>query len=246
MKKPSAGKNRVTHTICCTDEEWELVREGASRAGMSASAWWTECALTVDLSPKGGKARALVLDAERQRGLSDGVAALVRGLDAADEEALSQYRNDIRAMLEEPLRAMVRQGRREKAMELLRTVFGEDRATVIAAALVSKPEEAPRPTPPAEPEPERPGPAHHLREEDHIDERNEDVGNRGRKRHPGRGGGGEGQLGMRCGQNAEIERDEAVHENRDNGERQELPQPAFKQPLAEVEQAQDQEERGDG
>ena len=156
MKKPSAGKNRVTHTICCTGEDWELVQEGASRAGISASAWWTECALTVDLSPKGGKARPLVLDADRQRGLSDGAAALAGGLDAVDEEALSQYRDDIRAMLEEPLRAMVRQGRREKAMELLRTVFGEDRAVVIAAAFVPDAEEAPRSTPSGEPEAERP------------------------------------------------------------------------------------------
>ena len=156
MKKSPAGKNRVTHTICCTGEDWELVQEGASRAGMSASAWWTECALTVDLSPKGGKARPLVLDAERQRDLSDGVAALVRGLDAADEEALSQYRDDIRAMLEEPLREMVRQGRRKKAMELLRTVFGEDRATVIAAAFIPDAEGAPGSGPPAEPEAGRP------------------------------------------------------------------------------------------
>ena len=154
MKKSSAKTNRVTRTICCTDEEWELVREGASRAGISASAWWTECALKVDLSPKGEKARALVLDAGRQRSLSDGAAALARGLDAADEEALSQFRDDIRAMLEEPLRAMVTQGRREKAMELLRMVFGEDRAIVIAAAFVPDTEEAPKPRsmPSAEPE----------------------------------------------------------------------------------------------
>ena len=156
MKKSPASKKRVTHTICCTDEEWELVREGAGRAGLSASAWWTECALTVDLSPKGGKARPLVLDAERQRSLSDGVAALAHGLDAADEEALSQYRDNIRAMLEEPLRAMVQQGRREKAMELLRTVFGKDRATVIAAAFIPNPEELFPPSPSAEPEVGRP------------------------------------------------------------------------------------------
>lgn len=152
MKKPSTGKNRVTHTICCTGEDWELVRQGASCAGMSASAWWTECALTVDLSPKGGKARPLVLDAGRQRGLSEGVSALARGLDAADEEMLSQYRDDIRAILEEPLRAMVEQDRREKAMELLRTVFGEERAAVIAAAFVPDPEEAPGSWPSADPE----------------------------------------------------------------------------------------------
>ena len=152
MKKNPAKKKQVTHTVCCTDEEWELVREGAGRAGISASAWWVECALTVDLSPKGERARALVLDVERQRSLSDDVAALARGLDAADEEALSQFRDDIRAMLEEPLRTMVRQGRREKAMELLRTVFGEDRATVIAAAFIPNPEETPGPTLSEEPE----------------------------------------------------------------------------------------------
>ncbi len=130
------SKQGATHTICCTDEEWELVLEGARRAGMSASAWWTDCALTVDLSPKGERARPLVLDAERQRRLSNGAAELARGLDAADEEALSQFRDDIRAMLEEPIRAMVGQGRREKAMELLREVFGEERAAVIAAAFI--------------------------------------------------------------------------------------------------------------
>lgn len=156
MKKSPARKKQVTHTICCTDEEWEMVREGAGRAGMSASAWWVECALTVDLSPKGGKARPLVLDAGRQRSLSDGVSALARSLDAADEEALSQFRDDIRAMLEEPLKAMVSQDRREKALELLRTVFGEDRATVIAAAFIPNTEEACGSTPSAEPETGRP------------------------------------------------------------------------------------------
>jgi len=156
MKKTPARKKQVTHTVCCTDEEWEMVREGAGQAGMSASAWWVECALTVDLSPKGGKARALVLDTGRQRSLSDGVSALARDLDAAGEEALSQFRDDIRAMLEEPLRALVRQGRRAKALELLRTVFGEDRATVIAAVFIPNPEEAPGSTPSEEPETGRP------------------------------------------------------------------------------------------
>lgn len=127
------SKQGATHTICCTDEDWELVLEGARRAGMSASAWWTECALTVDPSPKGGKAQALVLDAERQRSLSDGVAELARGLDA---DGVSQAQADIRALVEEPLQRMVNEGRRERAMELLREVFGEARAEVIAAAFM--------------------------------------------------------------------------------------------------------------
>ncbi len=156
-KKSSARKNRqMTHTVCCTDEDWELVLEGAGRAGLSASAWWSECALGVDLSPKGRTAHALVLDAGRQRRLPDGVTALAQGLNAADEEVLSQFRDDIRAMLEEPLRDMVRQGRRETAMALLRTVFGEGRATVIAAAFIPNTKEAPGSTPSAEPGTGRP------------------------------------------------------------------------------------------
>ena len=127
------SKKGATHTICCTDEEWELVREGAARAGMSASAWWTECALTADPSPKDCARSPLVLDAERQRGLSDGVAELARGLDA---DGVSQAQADIRAMLAEPLQRMVQEGRRPQAMELLREVFGEERAAVIAAAFI--------------------------------------------------------------------------------------------------------------
>ncbi len=135
--RPGAGRSKGGHrTVCATGEDWEMVRDGARRAGMSVSAWWFECALNVDLSAKGGKARAPVLDAGRQHSLADGVSALARGLDAADEEALAQYRDDIRAMLEEPLRAMVRQGKRERAMELLREVFGEERAAAIAAAFI--------------------------------------------------------------------------------------------------------------
>ena len=42
----------------------------------------------------------------------------------------------MRVLLEARLRAMVREGRRGQAVELLRQVFGEERAPVIAAAII--------------------------------------------------------------------------------------------------------------
>lgn len=127
------SKKGATHTICCTDEEWELVREGAARAGMSASAWWVSCALHEDPSAKGPGPQPLVLDAEKQRAIADTMAELAAGLDADGVASLQAH---IRALVEEPLRRMVQEGRRERAMELLREVFGEERAAVIAAAFI--------------------------------------------------------------------------------------------------------------
>ena len=151
MRKPSKpagrggnapGAKGMTHTVCATDEEWEAAREGARRAGMSVSAWWVHCALNVDPSPKGKKGEPLVLDAGQQRAVLDGVSELARGLDA-DGEAARQEQDDIRALLEEPLRKMAREGRRERAMELLREVLGEERAAVVAEAFIPEPDGAP-------------------------------------------------------------------------------------------------------
>lgn len=143
MRKPgkrAVGRSkRATHTICCTDEEWEEVVAGAAKAGKSMSSWWVECALNVDLSTKGPRAQPLVLDTERQRAIADGMSELARGLDA-NAEVVRQAQDDIRAMLEEPLQRMAREGRREQAMELLREVFGDERAAVIAAALMPEPD----------------------------------------------------------------------------------------------------------
>ncbi len=141
-KPGGRGAKGMTHTVCATDEEWEAVREGARRAGMSVSAWWVHCALTVDPSPKGKKAQPLVLDEGRQRAFLDGVTELARGLDA-DGEAARQVQDDIRALLEEPLRKMAREGRRERAMELLREVLGEERAAVVAEAFMPEADGAP-------------------------------------------------------------------------------------------------------
>ena len=130
------SKKGATHTVCCTDEEWELVREGAARAGISASAWWVSCALHEDPSAKGPGPQPLVLNAEKQRAIADTMAELAAGLDA---EGVASLQAHIRALVEEPLQRMVQEGRRPQAMELLREVFGEERAAVIAAAFMPEP-----------------------------------------------------------------------------------------------------------
>lgn len=135
MKASGArGKKKgATHTVCYIDAHWDTIRAGAARAGKSVSSWWVECALAGDPTAKAAEARPLVLDAERQWAISNAVSELARGLDA-DGEASARARADIRALLEEPLRAMARRGQRERAMELLRVVFDEGRAETIAAA----------------------------------------------------------------------------------------------------------------
>ena len=136
------GSKGVTHTVCYTDEHWQVIVEGARRAGMSVSAWWVHCVENGDPSPKGKKAQPLVLDAGQQRAVLDGVSELARGLDA-DGEAARQVQDDIRALLEEPLRKMAREGRRERAMELLREVLGEERAAIVAEAFMPEADGAP-------------------------------------------------------------------------------------------------------
>ena len=141
-KPGGRGSKGMTHTVCYTDEHWQAIVEGARRAGMSVSAWWVHCVENVDPSPKGKKAQPLVLDEGRQRAILDGVTELARGLDA-DGEAVRQVQDDIRALLEEPLRKMACEGRRERAMELLCEVLGEERAAVVAEAFMPEAEGAP-------------------------------------------------------------------------------------------------------
>ena len=146
-------KKSATHTVCYIDAHWDAIRAGAERAGKSVSSWWVECALAGEPSAKAARVRPLVLDAERQWGVSTAVAELARGLDTGGE-ASARAQADIRALLEEPLQTMARQGRRERAMELLRAVFDEERAETIAAAFMpdAPAEDAPPPGPPKESE----------------------------------------------------------------------------------------------
>lgn len=140
MKKARNRQRGKSYTISCTAEQFEAIEAGAIGAGMSVSAWFVACALTVDPWPKAH--RRLVLDGKEQRYISRSAAELARGLHSKGGMS-SQPADDHSVLLEARLETMVRQGRGDEATILLRTVFGEERAEVVAAAFIS---ETPSPT----------------------------------------------------------------------------------------------------
>ena len=144
MTKPRGRKSGMNHTVSLTDGEWQRIRAWARERGKSASAWFCECALAVDLFPETAPARPLVLDAEQQQGLARSAAAAARDMRSGGE-ASSTLADDMRALLELRLRAMARRGRRERAVELLRRVLGDERAAVVAAAVLSDAKEVAKP-----------------------------------------------------------------------------------------------------
>ncbi len=141
MKRARKRRPDTGHSVSYTDERWAAIKAWANAAGMSASAWWGECVTTVDLSaPEKAAAPPLVLDEEQQHRISRVVRELAEG---ASDEVSARFGALARELLRERLQAMVREGRRAEALDGLRTVFGEARADVIAAAFMpDEPKEA--------------------------------------------------------------------------------------------------------
>ena len=135
MTKPRNRKPGMNHTVSLTREEREQIGAWAAERGKSFSAWFVECALTVDPFPETAPARPLVLDAEEQRRLSLGLAAAARDMRSGGEAPLN-LADSMRALLEARLKAMARDGRTDQAAELLRRVLGEKRASVVMAAVL--------------------------------------------------------------------------------------------------------------
>ena len=135
MKSPRkryAGKQK---TITCTDEAWDQIRADAARRGMSASAWFVECALTEEVTRKKAAQQRLVLDAKEQRSLSRAAAAIARG-SHTNGDIPSRLADNLQAVFRTRFRNMAREGRRGEAVEALRAVLGEERAAVVAAAFI--------------------------------------------------------------------------------------------------------------
>ena len=130
-------KSGMNHTVSLTDGELAQVRGWAAERGKSVSAWFCECALSVEPFPEKVSARPLVLDAGEQRGLYRAMETAARDMHAGASSILA-----MRALLERRLRAMACDGRRGQAVELLRRVLGEERAAIVAAAVL--PEEPPK------------------------------------------------------------------------------------------------------
>ena len=149
MKKARNRQRGKSYTISCTAEQLEAIEAGAAGAGMSVSAWFVACALTVDPWPKAH--RRLVLDGKEQRYISRSAAELAQGLHSNGGMS-SQLADDHSVLLKARLETMVGQGRGDEATALLRTVFGEECAEVVAAAFIPE-----TPAPPGSPEgPEEP------------------------------------------------------------------------------------------
>lgn len=128
MSKPRRRQKGMSHSISCTDEEWEMIGRGAARAGMSKSAWITQCALNVNLRAK--RTIPLVLDEKQQGNVVLAVERLV-GMISREPEALARIEDDVRHLLRKRVRAMIRQGRVAEARARLREVFGAKHAAWI-------------------------------------------------------------------------------------------------------------------
>ncbi len=139
-KKPRKTTSGMNHTISLTDREWDEIRAQAKERGKSASAWFRECALTVDLSSKTSASRSLVLDAYQQHTIARAMSEAARNMNFRGY-ASPGLAEDVRALLAVRLRAMAREGKRERAVELLRRVFSDNRAAVIAAAYMPEADE---------------------------------------------------------------------------------------------------------
>ena len=78
-----------------------------------------------------------------QRSLARAVAAAAGDMHSGGEASI-HLAGAMRALLEIRLRAMDHDGRRGQAVELLRRVLGEERAAIVAAAVLPETEEAPK------------------------------------------------------------------------------------------------------
>ena len=142
MKKARKRKPGTGHSASYTDEQWAAINGWAKAAGETTARWWGQCVTTVDLSaPEKVAAPPLVLDEEQQRRISHVARELAEGTGG---EVSARFSALARELLRERLQAMAREGRRAEAFDGLRTVFGEARAEVIAAAFMPDEPKEPR------------------------------------------------------------------------------------------------------
>ena len=128
MSKPRRRQEGMSHSISCTDEEWEKIGAGAARAEMGASAWFVQCALNVNPIPS--TTIPVALDERQQRNAARAVERLAGKL-RDSPESLARVEDNVRSVLRERVRAMIRQGRSAEARARLQEVFGEKHAAWI-------------------------------------------------------------------------------------------------------------------
>ena len=133
MKPP---RERVRNrSISCSRLDWLRIGERAGEAGQPISRYVVARALSGTPAPKPAAARPLVLDAEEQRRLLDGVLRMADLLSGAMAPAGTDRPGlpaAVGALFEAKLDEMARTGRYGEMRALLDRVLGEERAEGIA------------------------------------------------------------------------------------------------------------------
>ena len=122
-------------SISCSRLDWLRIGERAGEAGQPISRYVVARALSGTLAPKPSAAQPLVLDAEEQRRLLDGVlrmADLLSGAMAPEGTDRPGLPGAVGVLFEAKLDQMMRTGRYGEMRALLDRVLGEERAEGIA------------------------------------------------------------------------------------------------------------------
>ena len=138
MSPPRRRETRV-YSVSCTDADWERVRRLAAARGQSMSRYLVESGLQVDLEAAPAFSPALALGEAEQRALHERVRAIAeRTVGAESEEALlARIRNALAFLVDETMRAMVREGRTEELRARLSALFGERAAATTVERLLA-------------------------------------------------------------------------------------------------------------
>ena len=123
-------------SFSCTPAEWEQIRARAKREGTTVSAYVIERGLTVTPTMrKPGEAR-LVIPESAQTHLFAEVTRLCRTLSEqleADDPERPGLISAIRSLFEAKVQELLRTGRYEELVDVLKPVVGDARAAKIAA-----------------------------------------------------------------------------------------------------------------
>ena len=132
--KPPRERMR-NRSISCSRLDWLRIGERAQEAGQPISRYVVARALSGTPAPEPSAAQPLVLDAEKQRRLLDGVlcmAELLSGAMAPEGTDRPGLPGAVGALFEAKLDEMARTGRYNEMRMLLDRVLGEERAEGIA------------------------------------------------------------------------------------------------------------------
>ena len=138
--KPPREKVR-NRSISCSRLDWLRIAERAQEAGQPISRYVVARALSGTPAPKPSAAQPLVLDAEEQRRLLDGVLRMADLLSGAMVPAGTDrpgLPGAVGALFEAKLDEMARTGRYGEMRALLDRVLGEERAEGIADGVYAR------------------------------------------------------------------------------------------------------------